>query len=117
MKPEKPHGPPPFEYPQVNRFETSQGSLSGLQISLLLSNICAYQDRLFAVIFGSHMQEQNALAQAVQSVQSNSSAATTKRPSPLPGNSSGRWTELGRTEVRLQLLFVITMNMYLMFCS
>lgn len=128
MKPDKkPPGPPPFEHFLVNNFESPQGALMGLQFSLRLSNICTYQDRLFIVIFGSNLNEKSneTLAQAAQaasgsgsaspSTPASSSTATTASTSgntPAGGTASakrgsavgptfGRWTQLGRTEVRM----------------
>eukprot|EP01031_Cornospumella_fuschlensis_P037734 gene37734-45842_t len=51
LKQEKPYGPPPFEKANAARYETSQGTISGLQICLRLCNICGFQDRLFVVLF------------------------------------------------------------------
>ena len=100
MKAEKPPGPPPFEHPLADRFETASGTLSGYQFSLSLSNICAFQDRLFLVVFGSNLNDPQSLAAAAQSAQIGAAAAAAgKRPSALPGNRSGKWTELGRSEV------------------
>lgn len=33
--------------------QTPDGTLRGLQVSLKLCNVCAYQDRIFVVLFGN----------------------------------------------------------------
>lgn len=55
MKQDKPFGPPPFEDSSVRKYEVSIGeqtALSGLQLSLRLSNLCVHLDRLMIVIYG-----------------------------------------------------------------
>ncbi len=122
MKPDKkPPGPPPFEHFQATSFESPQGALLGLQFSLRLCNICTYQDRLFIVIFGSNLNEKSneTLAQAVQTATGNgtsgagnpasvSTVPTTTQNPATPASkrgstapTTGRWTQLGRTEVRM----------------
>ncbi len=92
MKPEKPYGPPPFETFDASKFETAQGAVSGLQISLRLCNICTYQDKLFVVVFGSNSPDSQSLT----------SSSSKKAPStPGQGSSSARWIQLCRTEVRM----------------
>lgn len=119
MKVEKPPGPPPFDSYDANKFETAQGAISGVQISLQLCNICTYQDRLFVVIFGSNSQEKPLDAAAMQNLQSSGKKApatpasssagastgatgsTTAGGAAGPSQSSAKWIQLCRTEVRV----------------
>jgi hypothetical protein len=100
MKPDKPYSAPPFQFLTADRYETSQGALSGLQISLKLSNVCTYQDRIFVVVFAS---SPNSGADSI--LHSTSPLPTAKRATTTGGllpatNSSHRWLEICRTEVR-----------------
>lgn len=99
LKAEKPYGPPPFDKPTIDRHETSQLGLAGLQISLRLCNICGFQDRLFVVIFGS-LQPLSAPVDAISTPttpSTPSSAKGQKTPSTGTGN---KWEQLCRTELR-----------------
>eukprot|EP01038_Epipyxis_sp_PR26KG_P012151 gene12151-16271_t len=87
MKIDKPYGPPPFETPTVDKFQTSKGALSGLQISLRMCNVCGYQDRIFVVLFGR------------VSIDSKSSPVDTKVP--LIANGGSKWNQISRTELRV----------------
>jgi len=128
MKPEKPPGPPPFSSPVATKFESGAGSLSGLQISLRLCNVCAYQDRIFVVVFGNTPKQQlppsapsASSAVATTSIGGSGSNAVTlpidgasgpsngQSGNQSSGNSGGgmafagqgsRWTQLSCTEVR-----------------
>jgi hypothetical protein len=114
MKTDKPYDTPPFEFFTADRYEVRKllfafhpltlsyqffcsqapgATLSGLQISLKLSNICTYQDRIFVVVFGS------------KQTTSVDHASTKRSSAGGPGSfvalpNSYRWHELFRTEIQ-----------------
>eukprot|EP00599_Poterioochromonas_sp_BG-1_P008165 CAMPEP_0173134596 /NCGR_PEP_ID=MMETSP1105-20130129/1387_1 /TAXON_ID=2985 /ORGANISM="Ochromonas sp., Strain BG-1" /LENGTH=1267 /DNA_ID=CAMNT_0014046427 /DNA_START=161 /DNA_END=3965 /DNA_ORIENTATION=- len=105
LKPEKPAGPPPFDHVTAERYETSQGALAGLQISL----VCTYQDRIFVVIFGSASNSLTADGPpSLLTTTSSVPGQTPTREKRLTNNNilntltggSNRWVQICRTEVR-----------------
>jgi hypothetical protein len=119
MKPEKPSGPPPFESPTAAKFE-SNGALRGLQISLKLCNVCAFQDRIFVVLFGNMPPDAAAGAAAANAAAnvadaalsamqtaaaaiggSSSSAVSHHNPDiqTVFGSTGSKWTQISCTEV------------------
>jgi hypothetical protein len=100
MKPDKPYGPPPFQNVGADRYETSQGALAGLQISLKLSNVCTYQDKIFVVIFGSTASGAENIGNMLMG---SPVGVAVKRPTnpgtPVPTSNTQRWSVICRTEV------------------
>jgi hypothetical protein len=118
MKPDKPHGPPPFEYPTVDRFELTENNsssmtsdaeqaLTGLQLSLRLCNVCGYQDKLFVVIFGSGPLDNSSVISSSaggvstteKAQQSGTLGGAALAAADNGGVASSRWIPLSRTEV------------------
>ena len=89
--------------PPLTLFQSPDGAIQGLQISLKLCNVCAYQDRIFVVLFG------NMPAAAAAA----SSSGTAPPPPPAVsgtvsgahdiqtvfGSTGSKWTQISRTEV------------------
>eukprot|EP00601_Ochromonadales_sp_CCMP2298_P001116 CAMPEP_0173193340 /NCGR_PEP_ID=MMETSP1141-20130122/13905_1 /TAXON_ID=483371 /ORGANISM="non described non described, Strain CCMP2298" /LENGTH=601 /DNA_ID=CAMNT_0014117667 /DNA_START=69 /DNA_END=1871 /DNA_ORIENTATION=- len=83
MKQEKQPGPAPFQEPTASNYLAGD-ALSGLQVSVRLCNVCAYQDKIFVVLFANTPKPAEEEEEA--------GAGT------LAGGS--KWTQLARTELR-----------------
>ena len=78
--------------------QTPDGALRGLQVSLRLCNVCAFQDKIFVVLFG------NLPPSATAPVHTNAlitpPGAGGGEVHTIFGSTGSKWTQISRTEVR-----------------
>lgn len=108
MKQDKPYGPPPFEDCSARKYEVPIGehtALSGLQISLRLSNVCTHLDRLMVVIYGGFPASTSSSSSSPASPETSHKVAlsTTNalaNTQQVLANQGHRYRFISRTEVR-----------------
>lgn len=79
------------------------GTVRGLQISLKLCNVCAYQDRIFVVLFGNLPAGSGTTAGGLPSPPTPATAGTVTSVNDIQtvfGSTGSKWTQISRTEVR-----------------